>query len=217
LIPYFSRAEIEGQGVLDPYRKELVWVDSPIDRFFLHIQGSGKIRLSDGAWFRVGYDASNGHPYRSIGRLLHQQNKLQAGQTSTQSIVRYLEAHQAEQEQIFFHNPRYIFFRLTSEGPLGSLGVPLTPGRSLATDPTFYPPGALAYIHTTQPVVSVQEQVTWKPLARFVLIQDRGAAITGPQRADLFWGSGTQPAAGYMAQEGQFYLFLKKPQQSKNP
>ncbi|MBI3303456.1 MAG: MltA domain-containing protein, partial [Deltaproteobacteria bacterium] len=147
LIPYFSRAEIDGQGVLEGKRYELVWVDDPVERFFLHIQGSGQIQLPDGARLRVGYAAANGKSYQSIGKVLLDQGKLHPGETSTPAIRHYLQAHPAEQDAVFFRNPRYIFFQPTPDGPRGSLGVPLTAGRSLATDPTIYPPGALGFIH----------------------------------------------------------------------
>lgn len=211
LVPYFSRAQIDGQRMLAPQHKELVWLDDPVERFFLHIQGSGKIRLPDGTWFRVGYAASNGWPYRSIGKMLLGQGKLQSGEASAQGIRHYLRQHPAEQDQILFHNRRYIFFRVVSAGPLGSLGVPLTPGRSIAIDPNWYPPGAVGFIRTTRPHLKENGQVSWQPFSRFVALQDRGAAITGPGRADIYWGSGPQPEAGLMAQRGELYIFLKKP------
>lgn len=210
LVPYFSRAQIDGQRMLAPQHKELVWLDDPVERFFLHIQGSGKIRLPDGTWFRVGYTASNGWPYRSIGKMLLSQGKLRPGEASAQGIRHYLRRHPAEQNQILFHNRRYIFFRVVSAGPLGSLGVPLTPGRSIAIDPNWYPPGAVGFIRTTKPHLKENGQVSWQPFSRFVALQDRGAAITGPGRADIYWGSGPQPEAGLMAQRGELYIFLKK-------
>ncbi len=210
LVPYFSRAQIDGQRMLAPQHKELVWLDDPVERFFLHIQGSGKIRLPDGAWFRVGYAASNGWPYRSVGKMLLSQGKLQPGEASAQGIRRYLRQHPAEQDRILFHNRRYIFFRVVSAGPLGSLGVPLTPGRSIAVDPNWYPPGAVGFIRATRPRLQENGQVSWQPFSRFVALQDRGAAITGPGRADIYWGSGPQPEAGLMAQRGELYIFLKK-------
>ena len=210
LVPYFSRTQIDGQHILVSQHREIVWLDDPVERFFLHIQGSGKIRLPDGAWFRVGYAASNGWPYRSIGKLLLSQGKLQTGEASAQGIRHYLRQHPAEQERILFHNRRYIFFRVVSAGPLGSLGVPLTPGRSIAVDPNWYPPGAVGFIRATKPHLEEDGQVSWQPFSRFVSLQDRGAAITGPGRADIYWGSGPQPEAGLMAQRGELYIFLKK-------
>lgn len=214
LLPYFSREEIDGQGVLAGKGYELVWVDDPVARFFLHIQGSGQIQLPDGQRLRAGYAGTNGKAYQSIGKWLLDQGKLRSGETSTPAIRRYLQHHPEEQDTTFFHNPRYIFFHIapiTAEGPQGSLGVPLTPGRSLATDPKIYPPGALGFIRTRKPIVDTRGHIAWKEFSRFVLLQDRGAAITGWGRADLFWGSGDDTEAGSMSQKGGFYLVLKKP------
>ena len=213
-IPYFSRAEIDGQGVLKGKGSEIVWLDDPVERFFLHIQGSGQIRLPRGKRIRVGYAGDNGRSYRSIGRYLLDQGVLPPGQASTQGIRRYLAAHPEERDAILFHNPRYIFFKASStgpNGPVGSLGVPLTPGRSLAADPSIYPLGGLAFIHARRPVWNARNQVTWKEFFRFVVLQDTGSAIRGPARADLFWGSAAETEAGAMAQRGEMYLLVKKP------
>ena len=210
LVPYFSRAQIDGQRMLAPQHKELVWLDDPVERFFLHIQGSGKIRLPDGAWFRVGYAASNGWPYRSIGKMLLSQGKLQPGEASAQGIRRYLRRHPAEQDRILFHNRRYIFFRVVSAGPLGSLGVPLTPGRSIAVDPNWYPPGAVGFIRASRP--HLQENVAGLVATFF--------AFRGPARPrrrhyrswtrGYLLGEWATTEAGLMAQRGELYIFLKK-------
>jgi len=212
--PYFSRAEIDGQGVLKGRGDELVWLNDPVERFFLHIQGSGQILLPTGERLRIGYAGDNGRPYRSIGRYLLDQRLLSPGQASTQGIRRYLADHADEREAILFQNPRYIFFKPLPpgpSGPVGSLGVPLTPGRSLAADPSVYPLGGLAFIHAKRPVWNARNQVVWKEFFRFVVLQDSGAAIRGPARADLFWGSAAETEAGAMAQQGEMYLLVKKP------
>ncbi len=209
-VPYFTRAEIDGQGALANRRAEIAWLDDPVALFFLHIQGSGQIALTDGSRLRVGYAGTNGHTYTSIGKHLRQQNKLQPGNTSTPAIKRYLYTHPEEQSEIFFQNRRYVFFRPSRGEPRGSLGSPLTAGRSIAIDPRVYPLGALGFIHTRKPLVGPRQEVTWQPFSRFVLLQDSGAAISGPGRADIFWGSGAQVEAGYMAEQGELYLLLKK-------
>jgi membrane-bound lytic murein transglycosylase A len=212
VAPYFSREDIDAKGVLNGKRYELLWVDDPVSLFFLHIQGSGQVMLPDGSRVRVGYAASNGRPYRSIGKVLLEQGKLGPGEATTQAIRRYLQAHPDEQNALLFANPRYIFFQFVStEGPRGSLGVPLTPGRSVATDPSLYPAGALSFIRTKKPTVDAGGQVSWKAFSRFVLLQDTGAAITGWRRADLFWGADAEGEAGLMAQEGEMYLIVKRP------
>lgn len=210
--PYFSREDIDTRGVLDGRRYELLWVEDPIDLFFLHIQGSGQIMLPDGSRQRVGYVASNGKPYRSIGKLLLEQGKLNPGEATTPAIRRYLRTHPDEQQALLSANPRYIFFQFVSdEGPRGSLGAPLTPGRSLATDPRVYPAGALGFMRTKRPVPEAGGEVSWQEFSRFILLQDTGAAITGWRRADLFWGADAEEEAGLMAQEGEMFLIVKKP------
>ena len=210
LVPYFGRSAIDGTKVLAGKNYEIAWVDDPVALFFLHIQGSGQVELPDGSRLRVSYAGSNGRPYRSIGKLMLKQGRLDPGKASAPDIQQYLYAHPEEREDIFFHNQRYIFFQRSSGNPRGSLGAPLTPGRSIATDPQVYPPGALGFIRTKQPILTSHKKISWKNFSRFVLLQDSGAAITGPSRADLFWGSGAQVEAGYMAQNGELYLLLKK-------
>jgi membrane-bound lytic murein transglycosylase A len=211
-LPYFSREEIDGRGVLHGKHYELLWVDDLVSLFLLHVQGSGQIQLQDGTRLRVGYAASNGRPYKSIGKLLIEQGKLAPGEATTPAIRRYLQAHPADQKTVLFANPRYVFFEFAAtEGPRGSLGVPLTPGRSLAIDPKIYPAGALGFLRTKRPIVEPNGQVSWKTFSRFVLLQDAGAAITGWRRADLFWGADAEDEAGLMAQEGELYLLMKKP------
>jgi membrane-bound lytic murein transglycosylase A len=213
-MPYYTRQEIDDGGALRSRGLELVWVKDPIDLFFLHIQGSGMIRLPDGQQLRVGYAAQNGRPYRSIGRLLIDSGKASREEMSMQWLRRYLTDHPQERGAIFSYNQSYVFFRPTTDGPLGSLEVPLTDGRSIATDARLFPKGALAVIQTEVPVIDAAGQLTgWRPLTRFVLNQDTGGAIRGPQRADIYFGSGDAAGgrAGYMNRAGKmFFLVLKK-------
>jgi membrane-bound lytic murein transglycosylase A len=134
---------------------------------------------------------------------------------SMQRLRQYLLDHPEEQSEIFSYNESYVFFRFLEEGPLGSLEVPLTPGRSLATDSRLFPKGALAFIITEKPVIDAAGRLAgWQPFARFVLNQDTGAAIRGPQRADLYFGTGfeAEAGAGYMNRQGKLYfLSLKSP------
>lgn len=213
LIPYFTRAEIDREQCLAGKGYELAWVDDPAALFFLHVQGSGQIFLEDGSRLRVGYAASNGRAFRSVGRLLLEKGLLSPEDVSMQSVRLYLKNHPEEQEKVLFHNERYIFFRPVPEGPQGSTGAVLTPGRSMAIDPRVYPTGALAFIRAQRPVFNeAQERVSWRPFSRFVLAQDSGVAITGPGRADLFWGSGEEAelAAGHMGRAGEMYFLVKK-------
>jgi membrane-bound lytic murein transglycosylase A len=213
VIPYFTRREIDFKRQLSGRRLELVWLRDRVDGFFLHIQGSGAIRLPDGQVMRVNYAASNGYAYRSIGQFLIQQGRLSAEQVTMQRLQRYLRTHDAEQADILSQNPRYIFFRQVHNGPVGSLGLILVPGRSIATDPQLFPATGLAFMQTQQPVLNADHQVVgWKPLSRFVFNHDTGNAIQGPGRVDLFWGSGdaAEAAAGRLKHQGTLMFLVKR-------
>jgi membrane-bound lytic murein transglycosylase A len=211
---YYSRREIDEAGSLQGRGLEIAWVEDPIELFFLHIQGSGIIRLPDGRRLNVGYTAQNGWPYRSIGRLLIDNGKIPREEMSMQRLRRYLNENPKEREEIFAYNGSYVFFRILENGPLGSLEVPVTAGRSIATDARLFPKGALVWIHTEIPVLDSSGGLAgWRPVARFVLNQDTGGAIRGLQRADLYFGTGEEPAAlaGYMNRPGKiFFLALKR-------
>jgi membrane-bound lytic murein transglycosylase A len=214
-VPYYSRREIDELGSLRDRGYEIAWVKNPIDLFFLHIQGSGILQLEDGRRLLVGYAGANGRPYRSIGRLLIDRGKIPQEEMSMQRLRRYLLDYPEEQNEIFSYNESYVFFRFSQEGPLGNIEVPLTPGRSIATDARLFPKGALAFIVTERPVLDAAGQlVGWQPFSRFVLNQDTGGAIRGLQRADLYFGTGleAEAGAGYMNRRGKlFFLSLKNP------
>jgi membrane-bound lytic murein transglycosylase A len=211
-VPYYSRREIDELGSLRGRGYEIAWLKDPIDLFFLHIQGSGILKLPDGRRVGVGYAAQNGRAYRSIGRLLIDGGEIPEEEMSMQRLRRYLREHPEEMSEILAYNESYVFFRFV-EGPLGSLEVPVTAGRSIATDPRLFPKGALAFIETQEPVIDdAGRLVGWKQFSRIVLNQDAGGAIRGFQRVDLFFGTGDQAAAaaGYMNSRGRlFFLALK--------
>jgi membrane-bound lytic murein transglycosylase A len=212
-VPYFSRREIDQQGALRARGYEIAWVKNPVDLFFLHIQGSGVLQLADGRRLQVGYVAANGRAYRSIGRLLIDSGKIPEDEMSMQRLRRYLAEHPTEQYEIMAHNESYVFFRFLEEGPLGSLEVPVTADRSIATDLRLFPRGALAFAVTESPIIDTAGQLSgWRPISRFVLNQDSGGAIRGPQRADLYFGTGAEAgaAAGYMNRAGKLYFVLLK-------
>ncbi len=205
LLPYHARAEIDG-GVLDRRGLELVWVDDPVDAFFLHVQGSGRVRLPDGGVLRVGFAGSNGRPFYAIGRALIDEGKIDRSKASMQSIRDWLRANPKDAQAVMNRNERYIFFReIDGEGPVGAQGVALTPGRSLAVDRAFMPLGAPVWLDTTWPG-------TDRALRRLMVAQDTGGAIKGPVRGDFFWGSGEAALeqAGRMKQKGSYYLFLPR-------
>lgn len=209
LVPYYSRQEIDELGSLRGKGYEIAWVNDPVEVFFLHIQGSGVLQLPDGSRMNVGYVGRNGRPYRSIGKLLIDRGKIPKDEMSMQRLKRYLREHPRERNEILFHNESYVFFRFVGEGPLGHLEVPLTAGRSIATDSRLFPRGALAFVSTERPVVDGSGEVTrWLAFSRFVLNQDTGSAIVGPRRVDLYFGAGHQAgaAAGWMNRPGKLYF-----------
>jgi len=207
VVPYGSRAEIERARIPG---KELVWVDDPVEAFFLEVQGSGRVQLDDGETVRIAYADQNGHPYKAIGRWLVEQGELTAAEASAQGIKAWIAAHPERRQELFNVNQSYIFFREErlpdpNVGPKGALGVPLTPARSVAIDPSFLPLGAPIFLATTEPASTV-------PLQRLVMGQDTGGAIRGAVRADFFFGFGGQAPdnAGRMKQRGQLWVLLPR-------
>jgi membrane-bound lytic murein transglycosylase A len=207
VVPYNSRAEIERARLPG---KELVWVDDPVEAFFLEVQGSGRVQLDDGETVRIAYADQNGHPYKAIGRWLVEQGELTSGEATAQGIKAWIAAHPERRQELFNVNPSYIFFREErlpdpGVGPKGALGVPLTPTRSVAVDPAFLPLGAPIFLSTTEPAGTT-------PLQRLVMGQDTGGAIRGAVRADFFFGFGGQAPdnAGRMKQRGQLWVLLPR-------
>jgi membrane-bound lytic murein transglycosylase A len=214
ILPYYSRSQIEGERVLEGKGLEIAWLKDRLDVAFLHIQGSGRLKLPDGKDLLVNYQASNGQPYRSMGRYMIEKGFLPREEMSMQAMRRYLTEHPAVLDEVLNYNPSYIFFRQVERGPLGSLGVLLTPGRSIALDSKIFPRGALGFISCQKPLVNDQGDITgWTPFSRFVLNQDSGGAIKGAGRADIFWGSGphAELTAGHLQHEGELYILIKKP------
>jgi membrane-bound lytic murein transglycosylase A len=215
VLPYYTRAQIEVKEMLKGRDLEIAWLKDPVDVAFLHIQGSGRIRLEDGTFLSVGYQASNGRPYRSIGRYMIEKGYLTRENISMQRIRSYLQGHPEITAEVLNYNPSYIFFRQNHAGPFGNISVPLTPGRSIALNATLFPKGALCFIRTQRPMIDGRNEIIkWIDFSRFVLNQDTGGAIKGAGRADIFWGSGpyAELAAGHMKHEGELYVLIKKPE-----
>jgi membrane-bound lytic murein transglycosylase A len=212
VLPYYSRSEIEQEGVLEGRELEIAWLRDPVDVTFLHIQGSGRIVLPDGNALSVGYAASNGRPYRSIGRYLIERSLLTREEMSMQAIRRFLATHPDMRPEVLNHNPSYVFFSPKPNGPFGNINVQLTPGRSVALDDDLFPKGALCFVSAKKPVVKGGKIREWVDLKRFMVNQDTGGAIRGAGRADIFWGRGpyAETAAGHMKHEGDLYVLLKK-------
>ena len=202
LIPYWTRAEIEAGSA--PPAPIIAWVADAVELFFLQIQGSGRIELESGEQLRVGYADQNGHPYRSMGRYLIERGELVLEQTSMPGIKAWAAANPGKLRDALDSNPSYVFFRETpsaAEGPLGTLGAPLSAGYSLAVDPRSVPLGAPVFLSTTMPYSS-------QPLLRLMAAQDTGGAIRGAVRADFFWGTGSEAGAlaGRMRQQGRMWI-----------
>lgn len=215
VTPYPDRAQLAGAGL--PAGRQIVWVDSAADAFFLEIQGSGRVRLPDGSVIRLAFADVNGHPYRAIGRYLVERGEMTVEQATAPGIRQWLAAHPERQAEVFNSNPSVVFFREEpigdpAAGPRGALGVPLTAGRSVAIDPRLLPLGAPMYLATTEPLSGT-------PLERLVLAQDTGGAIRGALRADLFWGLGGEAgeAAGRMRHDGSLWLLWPADQPLPGP
>jgi membrane-bound lytic murein transglycosylase A len=207
LVPYYSRAEWAKQESLRG-DSVLLWIDDPLDLFFMQVQGSGQVVLDDGARLRVSYADQNGHPYRSIGKWLIDQGELPIEQASMQGIKTWAKAHPKRMQELLNANPSLVFFRevpLEGAGPPGALGVPLTPERSIAVDPRQITLGAPVFMSTTLPNEST-------PLNRLMVAQDTGGAIRGVVRADFYWGSGAKAGslAGRMRQKGTMWVLMPR-------
>jgi membrane-bound lytic murein transglycosylase A len=212
--PYYTRREIDVDGVLQGKNLELVWVDDPVELFTLHIQGSGKIKLEDDTMLTVGYAQNNGRPFSSVTRFMLDNGKINRRESSYRNFKKFLRG-KSEKElfDILSVNERYIFFRFVDGDPVGSLGEPVTADRSIATDPDYFPQGALALIRLSKPVFDVDGNIQGRiAFSRFVLNQDKGSAIKGPGRVDLFCGFGTnaQFTASSLKEKGELYFLIKK-------
>jgi len=229
VVPYYSREEIQ-HGNKPLKGKELLWVDDPVALFFLHIQGSGVVKLQDGTMVGVGYADQNGYPYKAIGAALVAENEIPADQLSLQSIRDWLRNNPDKAETLMNSNPSFVFFQLrddVKQGPVGTLGVPLTSERSIAVDRKYISLGLPVWLETTVPEINQEELLPddsdssnsgkqkEEPFSHLVFAQDTGGAISGAARADLFWGRGqaAEEYAGRMKQPGKLYVLLPRVQE----
>ena len=216
LIPYFTRRAIDSEHALANQGLEIAWADNPLDVLFLQIQGSGFIETPQGKRYHIRYAGNNGKPYSSVGKTIIQSGAIAQQQFSRSLMIQYLNSlEEKKRQEILNTNERYIFFELmpASTPVRGSLKVPLTPERSIASDPKIYPPGALAFIQTQQPKLDASNiPVSTQPLNRFVFNQDEGGAIKGESRIDYFAGEGkrAETFAQNMWYKGTLYFFIKK-------
>ena len=209
--PYWDRGEIES-GALSGRGLEMLWVEDPVALFFLQIQGSGRVVLPDGTLVRIGYAGQNGHDYTAIGKVLIERGELTREEVSLQTIRHWLRTHPAEADEVMRANRSFVFFRVLPGAPVGAAGVELTPGRSLAVDTRFLPFGLPLWLDATLPALPDLGRAEEAPLRRLVIPQDRGGAIKGPVRGDLFWGAGAEAEAiaGRMKQPGRLWLLWPK-------
>ncbi len=211
LVPYPDRGEIRRTGVLRG--REIAWAEDRVDLFFIEVQGSGVLRLPSGSERRIGYAGANGREYRSIGRLLIDEGKIEREKVSMQSIRSYLAEHPDDIDRVLDYNTSVVFFRWLDGPPLGNLGFPVTAGRSIAVDQKLFPSGAFGFVVTDLPAMGTDGRtVAEAPLTRFVFAQDRGGAIRGANRADFFWGRGAEAAerAGVMKQGGRLFFLVPR-------
>jgi membrane-bound lytic murein transglycosylase A len=210
LVRHFSRAEIHA-GALANQGLELVWSAHPSQIMLLQIQGSGVLRFADGDYLRAGFDGANGHPFRSVQKLLIDCGEIPG--MSFKDFIKYLSAQGPREERLADLNPRYIYFqeRAKDSRPYGAIGRALTAGRSVAIDPKYVPLGLFGLLRSRRPVAQ-GESLAFRDFNRFISTHDTGSAIRGPGRVDLFWGTGmtAETEASSMKAPGELYLLIEK-------
>ncbi|OLP16859.1 murein transglycosylase [Leptolyngbya sp. 'hensonii'] len=221
--PHPTRLELEGADGLQSSKGrlknlELVWLRDRFQAFLVQVQGSAQLQLPDGSRMTVGYAGRTEQPYTGVGRQLVQDGKLKLEELTLPNVIRYFQTHPAEMDVYLPRNRSFVFFTETKGAPAtGSLGVPVTAERSIATDKSIMPPGALALIDTRLPYRLPNGKLGLRPVNRFVLDQDTGGAIVGPGRVDIFMGTGPEAGdrAGLINVTGQlYYLLLNEPKKS---
>lgn len=202
---WLTRRDILETGVLSNRGLEIAWVDDPVELFFLQIQGSGRIKLDDGRTVRVGYAGANGHPYRSIGMELVRRGVYAAHQVSAEVIKNWVRRNPDAGKELLFHNPSFVFFRELKDlpalsGPLGAMNRSVTAMRTVAIDPFYTPLGAPVWV----------EKDGETPIRRLMIAQDTGSAIKGAQRADIFFGTGSEAGrkAGRLRDPGRMIALM---------
>lgn len=216
--PHPTRTQLEGEDGLQFSQsqlngKELVWLSDRLEAFLIQVQGSARLQLTNGKTMTVGYAGATDYPYTGIGRELVKDGKLKLENLTLQTLTQYFRQNPTALNDYIPRNQRFVFFKETGGAPaIGSIGVPVTPERSIATDKTRFPPGALALIQAQIPYPTPSGQLQQRPVYRFVLDQDTGSAIKGAGRVDVFMGTGRQAGdrAGLINSTGQLYYLLLK-------
>jgi membrane-bound lytic murein transglycosylase A len=215
--PHPTRAQLEGEDGLGKNSRlrgrELVWLRDRFEAFLVHVQGSARLRMSDGSLMTVGYAGKTNYPYSGVGRELVKDGKLQLEGLTLPVLIDYFRRFPTEMNQYLPRNQSFVFFKETNGAPAtGSIGVPVTAERSIATDKSLMPPGALALIRATIPYPNATGQLESRMVSRYVLDQDTGSAIRGAGRVDIFMGTGPQAGdrAGIIGGTGELYYPLLK-------
>jgi membrane-bound lytic murein transglycosylase A len=210
-VPYYTRAEIE-DGALEDQDLEMLYLDDPVDLFFMQVQGSGLVRLPDGSATRLSYAGKNGYPYTSIGKLLVERGELTREAASADGVKAWLRADPEGGRKLMQENRSYVFFRELwaherEDGPIGAEGVALTPGRSLAVDASYHSLGTPIFVAATN-----LNDTEGRPFRRLMIAQDVGSAIRGPERGDVFWGSGAAAGriAGATRHDAKFFILVPR-------
>jgi membrane-bound lytic murein transglycosylase A len=209
--PYYDRGAIEN-GALDGRKLEIAWLKDPFEAMSIQIQGSARVKLEDGTTLRVNYDGHNGYSYTAIGRILIERNLVPREEMSMERIRQWMAANPDQAQELRAANRSFVFFRvsgLSDDGePSGAQGVPLTAGRSIAVD-KLHVYGTPFFIQADLPIESARATTKFR---RLMVAQDTGSAITGPARADLYWGAGDEAGriAGRIRQQGRFVMLLPR-------
>jgi membrane-bound lytic murein transglycosylase A len=211
-VPYPTREEID-KGALEGKNLELLYLADPVDAYMMHVQGSGQIQMDTGDRVRLGFAAKNGHPYSSIGKALVRQGEIKADEMSLEKLTGWLRENPERAQKLMWKNRSYIFFqeleaKKPGEGPTGAQGVSLTAGRSLAVDPSHHMLGTPIWVHS--PALDAHGP---RGFSRLMVAQDVGSAIQGPQRGDIYWGSGDRAGnvAGRTRHAGSFIVLVPNP------
>lgn len=209
-VPYPTRRGIEESNLLAG--KEIAWLRDPFEAYVVTVQGSAKLRLADGSLFELGYAGNNGHTYSSVGQKMVEDGLIDRNELSLQRMIEYFAAHPAEVRKYCWANDRYVFFKEVPGGPFGSLGTPVTPYRTVATDKEVYPRACVAFLQADLPRAT-RGSIRVVPYSAFTLDQDTGGAIRAAGRCDIFMGTGpsAEALAGRTGAEGKlYYIFLKQ-------
>jgi len=210
----YTREQIDGDEILANQGLEIAWLDNDIDRFFLHIQGSGQLLFRDGTSVGAHFAGTNNFKFGGLGKRMIQDGVIDLAQGSMQGIKKYFKEHPEDIQKYFFKNKRYVFFKISTKGnPRGSGGGELLEGRSIATDKKVYPAGGLAFVKLRKPILDDKNKIVqWKSFSRFVVDQDTGDAIRGKGRADFYFGTGDRAGAkaGHYHEWGDVFYIVKK-------